>query len=308
MPKKAGPPRLSMPLVTVGVPVYNGEEYLERALSSILAQSYSHLEILISDNCSTDGTAAICRRVAATDPRISYVLQDRNIGAFENFQFLLDRARGEYFMWQAADDDAEPELVEKLVAALEANPDYSVAGTDVRVIDEAGRTLRVERLASVRFERVQRDWPRVLRGFFRYYIDNRYLLIYGMFRTRTAQRCSMTCYGRFRGVVSVEIPFLAQIACAGRALSIDKPLKIYRVHGGSAYQEETRQAARPGKIVSRYLNIWGCLWMALGRSRVSWPTYLWLASYLLASFPLYLARCARKEIVAMFGRGRRPAG
>jgi hypothetical protein len=108
-------------------------------------------------------------------------------------------------------------------------------------------------------------------------------------------------------LASVEIPFLAQVVCAGPAFSIDRPLKIYRIHGGSAYQVEARKAARPGNLFAHYLNIWGCLWSAISRSGLSLPTYFGLITYLLGSFPLYLARMAKQEFVALFRRDG-PAG
>jgi glycosyltransferase involved in cell wall biosynthesis len=83
-----------LPLVTLGLPVYNGEKYIEQALQSLKAQTWPALEILISDNASTDGTAAICQRLAEGDARIRYIRQPTNIGAKNNFDFLVEEARG----------------------------------------------------------------------------------------------------------------------------------------------------------------------------------------------------------------------
>jgi glycosyltransferase involved in cell wall biosynthesis len=93
-----------MPLVSVGLPVYNGERYLSRALDSILEQSLSDFELIISDNASSDTTEAICRDYARRDPRIRYVRQRENLGAPRNWNFVVHEARGRYFKWASASD------------------------------------------------------------------------------------------------------------------------------------------------------------------------------------------------------------
>lgn len=89
------------PACSIGLPVYNGENYLEQAIQSVLAQTFQDFELIISDNASTDGTEAICRRFAEQDPRILYVRQPRNIGAAKNYNYTFHLARGEYFNWLA---------------------------------------------------------------------------------------------------------------------------------------------------------------------------------------------------------------
>lgn len=118
----------SPPTVSIGVPVFNGATTLKAALDSVLNQTYSDFEIIISDNCSTDGTAAICENYAAQDGRIRYVRQEINIGAEPNFKFVLDEAQGKYFMWAAADDIRSLDFVEVNFNFLEENPAY-VAST-----------------------------------------------------------------------------------------------------------------------------------------------------------------------------------
>jgi len=92
------------PLVSIGMPVYNGARYIREALDSLLGQTFTDFELIISDNASTDNTEAICREYAAKDERIRYIRQPHNLGASANFKFVLDEALGEYFMWAAHDD------------------------------------------------------------------------------------------------------------------------------------------------------------------------------------------------------------
>src|SRR3990167_857582 len=93
-------------LVSIGLPVYNGAatDRLPRSLDSLLNQTYHNIEITLSDNASTDGTEKICREYAARDSRIRYIRQKENRGVVANFQFVLAKAIGEYFMWAASVD------------------------------------------------------------------------------------------------------------------------------------------------------------------------------------------------------------
>lgn len=93
-----------IPIVSIGMPVYNGGKYVRDALNSLLKQTFRDFELIISDNASTDGTEKICREYAARDPRIRFFRQATNNGAMANFKFVLDEARGRYFMWAAHDD------------------------------------------------------------------------------------------------------------------------------------------------------------------------------------------------------------
>ena len=110
------------PLVTVGIPVYNAEATLERALSSILAQDYDNLEIIISDNASVDATESICARIAAADPRVRYVRHPVNRGPVFNFNYVVQQARGTYFLRMSHDDIRSPHYVSRCVQLLEDNP------------------------------------------------------------------------------------------------------------------------------------------------------------------------------------------
>ena len=92
------------PRLSVGLPVYNGENYLAESIEALLGQTYEDFELIISDNASTDSTADICRRYAKQDSRIRYIRQPRNIGLSPNHNFVLQEARGELFKWAAADD------------------------------------------------------------------------------------------------------------------------------------------------------------------------------------------------------------
>jgi glycosyltransferase involved in cell wall biosynthesis len=125
--------------VSVGVPVFNLERTVARAIESILDQTCGDFELLVSDNASTDGTEAICRRYAATDSRVRYTRHPAAVTAFENFRSVLDAAQAPYFMWLAADDYALPRLLEQATAALDGNPDLVCAAPRVEFLHTDGR-------------------------------------------------------------------------------------------------------------------------------------------------------------------------
>ena len=109
------------PLVSIGIPVYNGARSITQALDTLRAQTYANLELVISDNASTDSTGEICREYAAKDHRIKYFRNPVNVGLYENFRRVVTLASGEYFMWAAADDLKPPIAVEYCVQAILRN-------------------------------------------------------------------------------------------------------------------------------------------------------------------------------------------
>jgi glycosyl transferase family 2 len=123
------------PLVSIGLPTYNGARHLRGSLESLLAQDYADLEILVSDNASTDGTGQIARRFAERDPRVRVIRQATNIGPTANFWFVLRETRGRYFMWAADDDVWDSAYVSACVGALEGSPGAVMATTLVDFID-----------------------------------------------------------------------------------------------------------------------------------------------------------------------------
>jgi len=121
------------------MPVYNGEPYIREALDSLLAQTFTDFELIISDNASTDNTETICREYATKDPRIRYIRQPENRGAIANFKFVLEQARGEYFMWAAADDVWDSRWIEILLPV--ASSYRCLAYGSVKQIDRYGKLV-----------------------------------------------------------------------------------------------------------------------------------------------------------------------
>lgn len=134
---------MSAPQVSIGLPVYNGEPFLSRAIESLLGQHFPDLELVISDNGSTDATEDICRKYAAADSRVRYERHETNRGASWNFNRVLETADpgARYFTWAAADDERAPSYLSRAVAILDADETIALAHTGTADIDEDGYVL-----------------------------------------------------------------------------------------------------------------------------------------------------------------------
>lgn len=133
----------AIPRLSVGLPVYNGQNYLSKSLDALLGQSYTELELIISDNASTDSTEEICRRYEAMDPRIRYIRQTRNIGAAPNHNLVFREARGELFKWVSHDDLYGRDLLARCVAALDEHPNVVLSHADMAVINGTGNIIQL---------------------------------------------------------------------------------------------------------------------------------------------------------------------
>ena len=125
------------PRVSIGVPVYNGADYIAEAIESHLNQDFTDFEIVVSDNCSDDATPDIVKDFVARDPRVSYTRNTENIGGPANFNRLFRLTSGEFFRWGAADDRIEPGYLSKVVALLDEDPDVVIGHAESLLIDPA---------------------------------------------------------------------------------------------------------------------------------------------------------------------------
>lgn len=127
----------NLPKVSIGLPVYNGENFLDKKLKSISEQTFSNYELIISDNASTDATSIICKKFADKDSRVRYIRQENNLGAWENYNFLLKEAKGDYFLWSAVDDIMSPTFLEKTLKVLISNKNISCCISKIKLFGES---------------------------------------------------------------------------------------------------------------------------------------------------------------------------
>jgi glycosyltransferase involved in cell wall biosynthesis len=208
------------PRVTVGLAVYNGENFLAEALRSLVDQDYPDMEILVADNASTDGTRAICERFAAEDSRVRILRSEVNRGLGWNHNRLLPEARGEYFKWAAHDDRYVSSFISSCVAVLDEQPDVVLCYTNTVDIDADGAFMKAwpatDRASSadplVRFRDVMMN-------------ERQCFPVYGLMRTDVLR--GTVLMGSYAGS---DQPLLAELALHGRFVEIPKPLLEHREH------------------------------------------------------------------------------
>jgi glycosyltransferase involved in cell wall biosynthesis len=209
-----------LPRVTVGIPTFNREQLIGRAVQSVLNQDYPNIEILISDNASTDSTGAVCRILVNAHPSIVYFRQLENIGATRNFAAVLKRASGQYFMWLGDDDyidgnyiSATLELLmrDPMVALVSGSPKYYRTG---KLID-TGR----------QFDVLSRRWWTRIAEYYWSVSDNG--MFYGLTRTSTVRDVKL------RNALGGDWLAMARLAASGKLVMLDVT-SVHRELGGAS--------------------------------------------------------------------------
>jgi glycosyltransferase involved in cell wall biosynthesis len=171
-----------VPRLTIGLPVYNGENFLAESIEALLGQSYENFELIISDNASTDSTADICHHYEKQDSRIRYIRQPHNIGLNPNHNFVVRQARGELFKMASHDDLYARDLLKCCVDALDEHPEAVVAHCWEAMIDTSRNVTKVLKYS------VAADSPRVSERFRSMLFDGWDDYTYGVMRTEVLLR------------------------------------------------------------------------------------------------------------------------
>lgn len=237
----------SRPLVNIGMPVYNGEKYIRKALDSLLRQDYENFELIISDNASTDRTQEICLKYAAGDERIRYYRNERNMGATWNFNRVFELSSGQYFMWASCHDLWEPVFLERCVEIMEVEPgvvlSYSLAGN----IDTDGRKLKLMRGPDTRGLSLMPRCQVVLWGLQYAYP------VYGLIRTEVLKKTRLG-----RPVIGSDLILLLELSLLGEFAQISEVLLHIRQMPdfGSWDKYIEKCFGRPVRGLSRRLLFW----------------------------------------------------
>jgi glycosyltransferase involved in cell wall biosynthesis len=232
---------LDNPIVSIGMPVFNGADFLRQSIDSILNQTFQFFELIISDNASNDDTEMICRDYINKDSRIKYYRQKSNIGPTKNFEFVLKMANCKYFMWAAADDLNDFTYIEKLVKILINNTDFVLVMSDINNIDENGIIISYINIDNIRIGDVSTNWSIHRKKFFKVPTSNIFFCIYGLFVTSVIKKVELNYKNLVKNTSGLEIPILAQVAMLGKIGSIEEPLKFYRRHSMSVYNLEQKK-------------------------------------------------------------------
>lgn len=216
---------MSAPTVSIGLPVYNGENYLAEAIKSILGQTFNDFELIISDNASTDATMAICKSFSDADSRIRYYSNEKNLGAAWNFNQVFHLARGKYFQWACHDDVWTPTLLERYVGILNRMNDVVLCYSKTTFIDGSGAPSR-SLIGRPNLENA--DPHHRFRSFLKYHIDgNECNPSLGLFRTDVLKQTPLE--GNYPGA---DMVLLGEVLLHGKFYEISDPLFLRRDHPG----------------------------------------------------------------------------
>jgi len=223
---------LGQPIVTVGVPVRNGARFLCDTLDSLLRQTYSNFELIISDNASSDNTDKIAIAYASADKRVRYHRHEKNVGISGNYNYLASAARGTYFKWAAGDDLCEPTFLARCVDILDNNADVVLAYAKTRFIDDTGAPLEYSDPGfDLRSSSAKDRLKYVI--FAGHWVN----AIFGLIRTSTLRQTRLL--PKYAGG---DYPFLGELAVRGKLVEVPEPLFVRRIHSDASSQN-TRNPA-----------------------------------------------------------------
>lgn len=239
-----------IPPLCIGFPVYNGETFLPQALESLLTQSFGDFEVIISDNCSTDSTAEICRRFERFDRRVRYVRNAANIGAGPNFNRVFRYCRSPFFKWMAHDDMLAPDCLRRLIQVLDGDDGVVLAHSRLKLVDETDLPLPIrpdgrvcDRLGRL-FHVIEPphlaegpDAPGRFADALRRM--NWCTAIFGIMRTDALKRTHL--HGSY---YEADRVLLAEMALLGRFRQLDEALFLKRCHSGVSVLKPYKEQAR----------------------------------------------------------------
>ena len=257
------------PTVSIGLPVFNGENYLAEAVSSLLDQTFGDFEIVISDNASLDATEEIARSFAARDHRIRYYRNETNLGANPNYNRTFCLARGEYFRWHAHDDICDPKYLELCMQVIAEDPSTVLVHSKTEYIDRKGDPLVrlatgyldcdgfVERLLT------DEDAPTMLgAGQAHVRLDaivNRmsvFFDIFGLVRTADLRRTNL-----LQAYYGADKVLLAELALMGKLVRIDEGAFSRRCHPKASTRATSLKALAGWSDASRSFDLYPALIM-----------------------------------------------
>jgi glycosyltransferase involved in cell wall biosynthesis len=240
-----------MPLISVGMPVYNGENYIEPAIESILNQTFDDFRLIISDNASTDRTEEICHKYTLKDTRIRYFRNQKNLGAAHNFNLVFKLSSSKYFMWAAHDDIYAPNFLSSCIKVLEQNAHVVLCFAKTKFIDEHGILLKDYDYAPVVSS------PSPTKRFFQIVLDDYIVVeIFGLIRSDILRKTPLIGY--YAGADKV---LLGELALHGPFFEIPEYLFFHREH--------SQRSAKVHTTLQSYIT-W---WAPAMTSHIRFPTW-----------------------------------
>jgi glycosyltransferase involved in cell wall biosynthesis len=259
------------------MPVYNAQRFLREVIDSILSQTYTDFELIISDNGSTDATEVICREYAARDARVKYFPNDKtNHGPGWNYNRTEALSSGEFFKWCAADDLLAPTLLEKCVAALDSDPGAVMAWPQTRVIDENSKPIRDNTFTLA----TDQESPAARFGSLINVKHKRHgaFEIFSLIRLK-----ALRSFPRKGSYARADSVVLARLTLFGRFHLVNEYLFLNRDHTGRSVRSLPTRLSRGRSRLSKYIGVgpipateW---WDASKKGKIVFPEWRVLQEY-----------------------------
>ena len=207
-----------MKFVSIGMPVYNEEQFIEQAIVSILNQDYQNFELIISDNASTDQTKEVCLKYAKLDSRIRFSSREITTDSTTNFNYVASIAKGGFFMWASGHDTRDPQFISRCLSTFEKSNSIVLCYSDAIWIDSKGDNISIEQsdLDTVGMDRIKR----IKKVFWN--LGYAYP-IYGLFRKDT-----LNTVLPYQKVLAPDVLLLNELSAMGEFARIPEPLFFIR--------------------------------------------------------------------------------
>jgi len=224
---------------------------LKKTLDCIIKQTYRNLEIIVSDDCSPEkSTLTIAQEHAKRDPRIKVYIQNKNLGASKNSDFVLTESTGDYFMWADDEDMCANDLIEKCMHYLIKDSSVVLCAFDLKVIDDQDKIIKTVQHNKIRSSC---DWQKTRKIFFQYPTSSVFYCYYGVYHSETLRRTGTSdLLGWKNYAINDEVPFLAKIATFGKIVAIPEVLKTYRMNPNSQYHREISKISKIDWLILRF--------------------------------------------------------
>jgi len=250
-----------MAQLSIGLPVFNGSQFLGESLDSLLAQTFDDFVLLISDNGSTDGTQELCKEYAAKDKRIRYFREEINRGAIWNYNRVFEYSNSEYFKWASHDDICAPTFLEQCISALQQFSEVILAYPQTVVIDEFGDQIAIypDDLNTYKMELCDRF--------------KKYLRLY-----RSPRSCN-PIFGVIRSEVLYKTPLFGSFVATDQLLLGELALwgQFFEVPENLFYRRDHKDASVRAHTSDRHYMVWID---PIKKKNVIMPRWRWLWEYL----------------------------
>ena len=287
------------PKISIGVPVYNGENYLAEALESLLAQTFTDFEIIICDNASTDGTEQICKDFEKRDERICYFRNECNLGFTANFNKAFERSKAApYFKWMAHDDKIAPDFLGECLKVMEEHEDIVACQARERIIDENGdefsydertglftrqdgrQTVKAEPPTIANQEAPYERVQDLLRN------SQRYYHIFGLIRADALKKTAL-----FRPYYEADGALLVELALQGKFHTLGSRLHYKREHPDTSYEQTPEERARRACTAMKFSRVKGKWAQFTGYLDAVWRSSVGLWTKLLCTVAILRHGC-----------------